>query len=73
LTDGPVVFKSGGDLEVGWTTYWTLPGGDAEVVSLIDHVERSKAKAGSSRYPGWHGYVAPGITTRTTGTGPPAL
>ena len=44
LTDAPVVFKSGGDLDRWLDDLLDTAGGDTEVVSLIDHVETIKGE-----------------------------
>jgi ABC-type Zn uptake system ZnuABC Zn-binding protein ZnuA len=53
LTDAPVVFKSGGDLD-GWLDeLLDNAGADADVVSLIDHVHTIQGDAGGEIDPHW--------------------
>lgn len=53
LTDAPVVFRSGGDLD-GWLDeLLDNAGADADVVSLIDHVHTIRADTGGEIDPHW--------------------
>jgi ABC-type Zn uptake system ZnuABC Zn-binding protein ZnuA len=53
LTDAPVVFRSGGDLD-GWLDeLLDNAGADADVVSLIDHVHTIRSDAGGEIDPHW--------------------
>ena len=53
LTDAPVVFKSGGDLD-GWLDeLLDNAGADADVVSLIDHVHTIQGDTGGEIDPHW--------------------
>jgi ABC-type Zn uptake system ZnuABC Zn-binding protein ZnuA len=53
LTDAPVVFRSGGDLD-GWLDeLLDNAGADADVVSLIDHVRTIRSDAGEEIDPHW--------------------